>query len=75
MTDVLRFDAEVDAERLQRTEDPLVVLGDRREPGAQRRELPGQPHTLPEAASELIRRVVQHCGSTRADHAVPLPAV
>src|SRR2546422_4959143 len=68
MTDVLGGDPELDAERLQTAEHPLVVLGDGREAGSQRRELPGQPHTLPQAAPELLRRVVRHCGSACADH-------
>src|SRR2546422_4670214 len=74
MTDVLGGDPELDAERLQTAEHPLVVLGDGREAGSQRRELPGQPHTLPQAAPELLRRVVRHCGSACADHRrIPYP--
>src|SRR3989441_6936627 len=68
MTDVRGVDPELDAERLQTAEDSLVVLGDGREAGSQPRELPDQPHTLSEAAPELLGRVVWNCGSACADH-------
>src|SRR5256885_15252071 len=74
MTDVLGSDPELDAERLQTAEHPLVVLGHGCEAGSQRRELAGQPHTLPQAAPKLLRRVVRHYGSACADHRrIPYP--
>src|SRR6266480_4427558 len=68
MTDVVGADPELDAQRLQVAEDPFVVLGNGREPGPERRELPGQPHTLPQAAPELLGRVVWYHGSARTHH-------
>ncbi len=71
MTDVLGVDPELDPDGLERAEHSLVMLGDRREASSQRRELPGQAHTLPQTTSELLGRVVRHCGPTRADHRRP----
>src|SRR5437879_8177020 len=58
MADLLQADAEGGAERVHRPEDALVVFGHRREPGPERRELPRQPHPLPQTVAEGVGRVL-----------------
>src|SRR3989442_10597766 len=60
MTDVVQLDAEGRAEREHGANNALVVLGHRREPGAQRRELPRQPHTLPQTLSKRVGWILLH---------------
>src|SRR5207244_2241211 len=53
------------AERQHGPNDALVMLGDRRETGPQRRELARQPDTLPEAVPKCVGRVLG-CGLSAA---------
>src|SRR3989454_5978571 len=63
MTDVVQLDAEGRAEREHGANNALVVLGHRREPGAQRRELPRQPHTLPQTLAKRVGWTLWHGAS------------
>src|SRR5712692_297652 len=56
-------------ERVHRPEDALVVFGHRRKPSPERRELPRQPHPLPQTMSEGVGRVLLPKGfAARAGH-------
>src|SRR5204862_7722717 len=69
MTDLVLVESHSRAERQHGPNHALVMLGDRRETGPQRRQLTRQPDTLPEALSKCVRRVSRCCiSAARVGH-------